>query len=435
MKDPKGIKMRRNAFHVHQIGKTSISASGLLLPPSSLTQIPTIIEHILNVHQFHGAVVVSVASVVEPFLIVEHREKLVQGKLQEFYPKLIHGACIDVLLEGKMICNGQPAPESNPKWLPAKLLALVDVPDSSDALLSLFGGQSSWEASWSLTPFNAYQPFTFVGFEKKVENDNEFRRGVSLEESNSPDILANSITRVSFFGILTPEMKVFEDGLHINISLHQNKGDTIMVMGSPFGVLSPFHFYNSISVGHLANSFTSGSGHSSLLMADIRCLPGMEGSPVFDQHGCLAGILTRPLRQKGSNAEIQFAVTWNAIASIKVKNLQLNLQDTQVEFNDRIVGQMGSPYAPDCRSQKCLHMRSVLSAPVNSLENLFSSVVLITMDGSWASGIVLNNNGLILTNAHILEPWRFKRTSLLRLAEKPTFCDTSIEAGKFCQWS
>ena len=41
------------------------------------------------------------------------------------------------------------------------------------------------------------------------------------------------------------------------------------------------------------------------------------------------------------------------------------------------------------------------------------SVCLITVDnGVWASGVLLNDQGLILTNAHLLEPWRFgKKTT------------------------
>jgi hypothetical protein len=56
-----------------------------------------------------------------------------------------------------------------------------------------------------------------------------------------------------------------------------------------------------------------------------------------------------------------------------------------------------------------------------SVKNAISSVVLVTVgDTSWASGILLNKNGLVLTNAHLLEPWRFGRTSPLGLENKIT---------------
>lgn len=241
--DPKGLKMRRNAFHLHRSGRTTISASGLLLLSSSLSQIPKVIEHILNIHQFSGAVIVTVASVVHPFLIAEHRYKFTQphaGYAQEFSPRLIHDACIDVLVEEKKTDNGHQEPDATPEWVPAKLLALVDVPAASDALLSLIGAQSSFEALWSLAPFNSPQTSELDCFERKGGNDAS-REGVVLEESNSPVLLAKSITRIALLGISISDNK---DGLCINISQHQNRGDLIIVMGSPFGVLSPMHFYN-----------------------------------------------------------------------------------------------------------------------------------------------------------------------------------------------
>lgn len=53
----------------------------------------------------------------------------------------------------------------------------------------------------------------------------------------------------------------------------------------------------------------------------------------------------------------------------------------------------------------------------SAVEHAVTSVVLITIgDGAWASGIILNKSGLILTNAHLLEPWRFGKS---RIAPSP----------------
>lgn len=42
------------------------------------------------------------------------------------------------------------------------------------------------------------------------------------------------------------------------------------------------------------------------------------------------------------------------------------------------------------------------------VEKAMASICLITIDdGAWASGVLLNKEGLVLTNAHLLEPWRF----------------------------
>lgn len=70
-------------------------------------------------------------------------------------------------------------------------------------------------------------------------------------------------------------------------------------------------------------------------------------------------------------------------------------------------------FAGKCLNEYCVSP-SLLSKAI-------SSVVLVTVgDTCWASGIVLNKNGLVLTNAHLLEPWRFGRSSTLGLQKIST---------------
>lgn len=56
-----------------------------------------------------------------------------------------------------------------------------------------------------------------------------------------------------------------------------------------------------------------------------------------------------------------------------------------------------------------LSIKPDASIPVQvAVEKAMESICLITVnDGVWASGVLLNEHGLILTNAHLLEPWRF----------------------------
>ncbi|CAA0825275.1 Glyoxysomal processing protease- glyoxysomal [Striga hermonthica] len=57
----------------------------------------------------------------------------------------------------------------------------------------------------------------------------------------------------------------------------------------------------------------------------------------------------------------------------------------------------------------CSGKNSRIPSPV---EKTMRSICLITTDdGSWASGVLLNKQGLVLTNAHLLEPWRFGKAS------------------------
>ncbi|KAG9444328.1 hypothetical protein H6P81_015668 [Aristolochia fimbriata] len=104
-------------------------------------------------------------------------------------------------------------------------------------------------------------------------------------------------------------------------------------MGSPFGILSPVHFFNSVSAGTVANCCPFGSSDSAVLMADVRCLPGMEGAPVFNRHASLVGILTWPIRQRASGVEIQLVITWCAIVDAWRTHLQKDPLKTQVNLN------------------------------------------------------------------------------------------------------
>lgn len=110
LQDPKAVKMRRHAFHLHQCvaaspplpspeflgfarenlnridescaclvgfssrsGSTTLSASALLLPPGSLAEPPPLLDRICAAHGHAGGVALTSASLVEPFLVEEQR--------------------------------------------------------------------------------------------------------------------------------------------------------------------------------------------------------------------------------------------------------------------------------------------------------------------------------------------------------------------------
>ncbi|KAL7618680.1 hypothetical protein Lser_V15G04365 [Lactuca serriola] len=349
--DPKGLKMRKHAFHHYISGKTTLSASGVLLPTS------------FNVSSESMSLVLTVASIIEPFLSSKHRDHMSQVK-----PELISGAQIDIFVEGNA--------KGTPHWIPAELITLVDIPGSSVGVESLVGGSMDhgWEVGWSLASYNdAHQPY----FDSKQK---ETQRSSMLEsQSTDPTLIGNFGTRIAILKLST---KTFQDLPNLKICSPIKRGDLLLAIGAPFGVLSPSHFSNSISVGYVSNYYPPSSSHISLVMADIRCLPGMEGSPVFGEQSEIVGMLTRPLRQRGSGAEVQLVVPWEAIVTSCTRFLSPN---TKTPLKSHVI-------------------------PPNPIENATSSICLITIgDGVWASGVILNHHGLILTNAHLLEPWRFKK--------------------------
>ncbi|XP_024032404.1 glyoxysomal processing protease, glyoxysomal-like, partial [Morus notabilis] len=74
--DPKGLKMRSHAFHHYHSGRTTLSASGMLLP-RSLYDSDTAKDISGDGDRF-PVLVLTVASIVEPFLSLKHRENISQ---------------------------------------------------------------------------------------------------------------------------------------------------------------------------------------------------------------------------------------------------------------------------------------------------------------------------------------------------------------------
>ncbi|XP_059658927.1 glyoxysomal processing protease, glyoxysomal isoform X2 [Cornus florida] len=420
--DPKGLKMRKHAFHHYNSGKTTLSSSGMLLPGSfRFTPKSLQIGGDVDGRSLPGlALVVTVASIIEPFLSPQHRENISQAK-----PELIPGVQIDIMVEGRTEVEDEAkvSEKQAPCWLSAQLLTLVDVPASSIALQSLIESSSSslehgWEAGWSLASYSD-GPQSFVdAIRTQVEQSSVHNKRHMLGgESNIPNLVNLSTTRIALLGVSSIIVK---DRPKLNISPSNKRGHLLLAMGSPFGVLSPLHFFNSISVGSVANCYPSSSTTTSLLMADIRCLPGMEGGPVFGEQSQLIGVLTKPLRQKSSGAEIQLVIPWEAIATACSDLLQEEPQNAWkgIHYNSGKLNAVGNTSLSNSLGfygfTNQFHGHCDSSFPLQSpVEKALASICLVTVDnGVWASGVLLNNQGLILTNAHLLEPWRFGKLPL-----------------------
>ncbi|KNA05024.1 hypothetical protein SOVF_194200 [Spinacia oleracea] len=399
--DPKGLKMRNHAFHQYHSGKTTLSASGLLLPHNLVS----------SENHAKGAVIVTVASIVEPFLSQNSKLINTQGN-----PELIPGARIDVMVEVNvgMEKNQEAFADDHPKWFGAEVLRLVDVPAASSAIQSLIEASSgslehSWEIGWSL----AARRDSSQKFKGSVQAQEKSDTSYSIEGLRDVDLMAKVATRIAFLQV--PSL-LDKERPEIKMSNSNKRGDFLVSVGSPFGALSPLHFFNSISVGSVSNCYPSTSVDCSLLMADIRCLPGMEGSPIFGQNGCLVGILNRPLRQAGG-AEIQVIIPWKAIEGACNGLFQwVSERAERIQFAEDFCSTRTSTLnCVNCRSSLNLiekHPASFSSVPL-TVEHAMPSVCLITLNnGVWASGVLLNEQGLILTNAHLLEPWRFGRTPI-----------------------
>ena len=73
--------------------------------------------------------------------------------------------------------------------------------------------------------------------------------------------------------------------------------------------MSPDHFSNTCVHGIVSNYWPAeGNTGNALLMADMRCLPGMEGGPVYNHHGQLIAMILLPLHSRTFRSEVRFCM-------------------------------------------------------------------------------------------------------------------------------
>lgn len=120
-------------------------------------------------------------------------------------------------------------------------------------------------------------------------------------------------------------------------------------------------------------------------------------------------------------------ISWDAITSAISKGLQKDAQRPQSELIGGRINIDGIKKASSYRSKESSPDVCLSQSP---LEKATFSIALVTVGGgTWASGIVLNDQGLILTNAHVLEPWRYGRAPLLGLLNKSS--SSSFEPERY----
>jgi hypothetical protein len=110
-------------------------------------------------------------------------------------------------------------------------------------------------------------------------------------------------------------------------------------------------------------------------------------------------------------------IPWEAIATACSDLLLKEPQNAEkgIHFNKENLNAVGNAYSPKSDGSfpyKYEHHNSHCPSPL-PVEKAMASICLITIDEAvWASGVLLNDQGLILTNAHLLEPWRFGKTTV-----------------------
>lgn len=192
-------------------------------------------------------------------------------------------------------------------------------------------------------------------------------------------------------------------------------GQPIAALGAPFGSLAPGTFCG-FQAGGVVAAAIPGLGSSSrggcasgggsrgvsppaLLLADLRCSPGMEGGPVFETSPAagrpaaalppLLGMLLPPLKAPAAAVELALVVPIGAVAEAAHSALGAS----------RLLVDSSSGGSSNAASGQ-----AAAAAGLSAVHASLPAVVAVSAAGSWASGVIVSSGGHMLTNAHALQP-------------------------------
>ena len=208
---------------------------------------------------------------------------------------------------------------------------------------------------------------------------------------------------------------------------HLHRGDPLTVISSPFGLVSPKIFRNSFTSGTLSNLiYERGNENPSLLLTDAVTHPGGEGGGVADIHGHLIGLVA-PTLHWGTKSCFEFTcilpinLCWLSLSRRGWVPSQLPVFSygfSKNALSQHCVSSLTN--LADSQAGNCFYNRNLADFSMNKQSLLLhtrdaittaeKSLVCLRIRKSWASGILLNGDGYILTCAHLLKPFMKSNT-------------------------
>ena len=199
-------------------------------------------------------------------------------------------------------------------------------------------------------------------------------------------------------------------------SRRPEKGDTVWIIGTPFGSECPSVFYNSIAKGIISNVV---GGEREVIITDARCVPGCEGCLLyissqvqnsFDQSGPgrlpYAIVLVPFCWRNGEWTGITIACSLKFLRNSLLKIMGISMSQLPHHLGEFGLDIWNSnsvvPYHID-NSYRQVKDRYDVSPVVFSGAHAFSGVVLVQHGFSWGSGIVVDaEEGLVATCSHVI---------------------------------
>mmetsp|Transcript_4129 Transcript_4129/g.7894 ORF Transcript_4129/g.7894 Transcript_4129/m.7894 type:complete len:574 (+) Transcript_4129:102-1823(+) len=179
-----------------------------------------------------------------------------------------------------------------------------------------------------------------------------------------------------------------------------SRGENVAVVSSPFGLVSPTVFQNSITTGIVSNVVswpkgTRGSENVCLYLTDARSLPGSEGGPVFDAEGNIIGILGNH-QERPDKSRLELGIVLPLLSFGQLLELDI---DNDLSMEESKLDTPAKQQAASRRISKGLNLAE------SSLKRSGRSVVLICVNTSWGSGVIISESGHIVTCAHLFRPY------------------------------
>lgn len=348
-----------------------------------------------GIHFFQQGIVVTVASVLAPFLTPSTRQTIRSCNR-------MHSTWSSPLLEPDThVLISTEGQGQGPQWKKARLSHLINVAPSEKHSHKLTGHNNHQHRS------NNGVPFSTLAVLHLTEADQDDRRE---ERSGSQHIARPTGTTT-----VSPSSSSSSSASSLGVS---EKGDFVDIVSSPFGLVSPAVFRNTLSTGVISNiiyatSTASFSRPSSsirnvttkkpvLLLTDTQIFPGSEGGAVVlhdRSNPILVGIVASPLtRADGSVVEL---------AAIIPTHLFLQ----RLGFGGIL------PLAPSPSSSTSSTARPPPPPPLSppphpvsprvlkrSIARGNRSLVCVRAGAAWGSGILMSRQGHIITCAHLIKP-------------------------------
>lgn len=236
-------------YKVHEGATAFLSCSGVLLAPPPR---PAAAVH----RQF----VVCCGAALAPFV------QAARAHLPCAHDALIAGTEVHILHEGALVHTPLVTPNASAAaWRACRLHHLDDVPHVQDAVdILTAGGAGAWRVGWS----------------KSDDVANVRPGGGSTEDAhqrfsvapNGVRIRASLMAILEVLPIAAADAHLPHAQLHATAA-HLQRGDTLLIVSSPYGLLSPRVFQNTVSRGIVANAIAplSHSLVSEPIAHSVRC--------------------------------------------------------------------------------------------------------------------------------------------------------------------